>query len=503
MDEFDFVIVGGGTAGCVLAARLSENPDVQVLLLEAGAAVGPSIMDDPSSWGKLKGTSVDWDDYTTFQPGTGAQHSWSHGKVLGGSSSINAMMHIRGHRSSYDVWEEAGAVGWNYDELLPFFKRSEHAPGRDPAYRGMHGPMTVAADQDPDPLWDAVYEAATTLGYPAVGDLNDGNDYGVSWGERNVVQGKRQSAAAAYLEPALDRPNLVTLTEAHVYQLVLQGSRCRRVRIKHHGELREIGVRAETILAAGAIGSPHLLLLSGIGPAAQLRALGIEVHEDLACVGANLHDHGLSAIGYAAARPRKVSTYARRPTIRVRGEAGLSDLQIFPVAAVIHPRWSTGSENGFSMAFSAMAPLSRGSLRLESADPAARPIIDPAYLSDERDLASLVHGLRIARRLLQSSELDEYRGEELLPGAHVESDHDCQEYIRRSLASFYHPVGTCKLGPASDPAAVVDLQLRVHGVDNLRVVDASVIPSIPSANTNATVLAIAERAVSWIGQGRG
>lgn len=500
MRAFDFVIVGAGTAGCVLAARLSEESNAEVLLLEAGAATGPEFLKDPAAWPKLAHTSVDWDDETTLQAGTGAVHPSARGKVLGGSSSINGMTHLRGHRSSYDAWEAAGAEGWNYDELLPFFQRSEHAPGRDPAYRGLQGPMTVTTGQEPDQLWTAVFDAAVEAGHVPVADLNDANRVGVSWAERNVVNGLRQSAADAYLDPVLDRSNLSVLTDAHVHKLIVDGHRCRGVRFFRDGQLEDVHARQQVVLAAGAIGSPQLLLLSGIGPSAELRDLDIEVRIDLPGVGFNLQDHARSTIPYLAARDVVVNTFARRPMIRVRGENTHSDLQIFPVDSVMHSRSVRGSENGYTMVFSATAPLSRGSVRLASADPEAKPYIDPAYLRNNHDLDSMVRGFRLSRQIGESAALNDWRREEFAPGASTVNDRDCRDHIRRSLGSFHNPVGTCRLGPGSDSETVVDLELRVHGIDNLRVVDASVIPIIPSANTNATVLAVAERGAELIGK---
>lgn len=498
MRSFDFVIVGAGTAGCVLAARLSEEPNAEVLLLEAGAATGPAFMKDPASWPKLAHTSVDWDDETTWQAGTGAVHPAARGKVLGGSSSINAMTHLRGHRSSYDAWEAAGAEGWNYDELLPFFQRSEHAPGRDPTYRGLHGPMTVTTGQQPDPLWTAVFEAAVEAGHLPVPDLNDANRVGVSWGERNVINGRRQSAADGYLEPALGRPNLSVLTDAHVHNLIVNGHRCRGVRFYRDGQFEDVHARQQVVLAAGAIGSPQLLLLSGIGPSAELRNLGIDVRIDLPGVGANLQDHTRSTISYLSPRDVAPSIDARRPTIRVRSDTSHSDLQIFPVGSVMHSRSVRGGGNGYTIVFSATAPLSRGSVRLASADPEAKLYIDPAYLKNNHDLENMVRGLRLSRQIGESAPLADWRGEEIAPGASTVNDRDCREYIRRSLGSFHHPVGTCRLGPDSE--AVVDVDLRVRGIDNLRVADASIIPIIPSANTHATVLAVAERGAELIGK---
>lgn len=505
--SFDFIVVGGGTAGCVLAARLSQDSGTRVLLLEAGAAEPTSHMADPAAWFMLAGTSVDWAYETVPQPGTdNAVHPWPRGKVLGGSSGINGMMHVRGHRASFDVWEGLGATGWNYDALLPFFKRSERVVGADPAYRGQAGPMEIVPQPVTEPLWEACHLAAVQAGHPHNDDSNAAAAVGVCWHENNIVDGVRQSAADAYLTPITGRANLTVVADAHAQRLLIEHSTCRGVEYSHAGQLQTAFADREVVLSAGVIGSPQLLLLSGLGPGQHLRDLGIEVLADLPGVGANLHDHPKSEVAYTATRPARTSRYARKPLVSrcarkplvlTRTEpAAAPDLQMIFIDFPLHPRFTPGAEDGYSVIFSLMTPASRGYLRLASADPQQAPLIDPNYLAEESDQRRMVASLRLAREIGAANALAGWRDTELSPGPEAQSDDALLTHLRRSVSTYYHPVGTCKIG--SDAMSVVDPQLRVHGITNLRVADASVMPSIVSGNTNAAVLAIAERAAHLI-----
>jgi choline dehydrogenase len=318
VESFDYVVIGGGTAGSVLASRLSEDPQIRVVLLEAGAAEGPEEMSSPNAVAAagLWGSSVDWAYSTTPQMGTdGTVHAWPRGKVLGGSSSINGMVHLRGHRSSYDAWEERGATGWNFDALLPYLQRSEQTEGRDPSVRGTDGPMRIEEGPAASPLAQALYQAALEAGYPESPDGNGAQAEGVSWTEVNVVSGKRQSAADAYLRPVMSRPNLTVITNAHVQRLLLDGVRCQGAEYAIGDDVHTVRGDRDVVLSAGAIGSPQILMLSGIGPAAHLQDVGIPVRADLPGVGGNLHDQPLTWVSYSSRNPAAVGL---PPRCRVR-----------------------------------------------------------------------------------------------------------------------------------------------------------------------------------------
>jgi choline dehydrogenase len=500
MHEYDFVVVGAGTAGSVVASRLSERSDVRVLLLEAGPAEGPEMMSVPAAWPALMRGEVDWGYTTVAQRGLGGSAMpYPRGKVLGGSSSINGMVHLRGHRSAFDAWEAAGAKGWGYDDLLPYFRRSERTEGRDTHYRGVDGPMTPRPAATVHPGARACYEGFRECGYPVSVDLNGADAEGATFHEFTAVDGVRQSAADAYLRPFLDRPNLTVITDALVRRLVLSGSRCTGVQYTLGGEPRTAEAAEEVVLCAGAIGSPHLLMLSGVGPADALRAQGLEVVVDLPGVGANLSDHPMGVVVYSAARPMPEGVNNHADVVAaLRTDPALSapDIQVGFGDLPFTPPGMVGPHNGFTIAYVLLAPCSRGAVRLVSSDPETAPSIDPALLADERDVAGMLAGLRVAREIGGSRALAGWREEEVLPGTAVNDVAELRAFMSRSVGTQFHPVGTCRMG--TDTTAVTDLHLRLHGIDGLRVVDASVMPSLPAANTNASVLAIAERAADII-----
>lgn len=483
-----------------MAARLSEDPAARVLVLEAGPACGPEAVSIPRAWPTLTGSEVDWGYVTVEQPGlAGAALPYPLGKMLGGSSSINAMIHVRADRSSYDAWAAGGAPGWSYEDLLPYFRCTEQAAGRDPRYRGTQGPMRPLRATNIHPVGRVLAEALEQLGYPVADDLNGGDREGVSWAELSVVDGVRQSAADGYLRPVLDRPTLTVVTDARVRSLTVSGTRCTGVKYSLDGELRSADAACEVILCAGAIGSPHLLQLSGIGPADALRHHGIDVVLDVPGVGDNLADHPLGGVVYTPAEPMPAgSNNHGRVLAALRTDAALSapDIQLLFIDVPFTQPTLSVPPDGYTIAFSALRPHSRGSVTLVSNDPEVDPVIDPGLMTDERDMRTMLTALRLTREIGASEAFAEWRKDEALPGATVRTEEQERVYLRHSTGSYHHPVGTCRLG--TDERSVTDVELRVRGIEGLRVADASVIPSIPAANTNATVLAIAERAAAII-----
>jgi choline dehydrogenase-like flavoprotein len=525
--EFDYLIVGGGSAGCVLAARLSEDPAVSVALLEAGPADKSVLIHCPAGLALLAQTGqANWAFETVPQPGLGGRRGYQpRGKVLGGSSSVNAMVYIRGQAEDYDAWAAEGNPGWAWADVLPWFRRAENNERGADAFHGSGGPLNVKDLTTPNRFGPVFVQAAVEAGYAANADFNGARQEGAGMYQVTHRNGERCSAAKAYLTPVLGRPNLTVLTGAQTTRILLEGRRAVGVEARIGGATKLLRARAEVLLAAGALQSPQVLMLSGIGPAEHLRTLGIAVQHDLPGVGRNLHDHvdvvqvfdaphltelfGLSLSG-AVNAIKGIFEWRRQRTgmlttnfaeagafIRSRPEEPRPDLQLhFVIGKLVDHGRKTVFGHGYSCHVCVLRPKSRGSVTLASADPSAPPLIDPNFLGERDDLDRLVRGFKAMRRILAQPALAGHRGRELAASAAAQSDAEIEAFIRSHADTIYHPVGSCRMGPG--PLDVVDAELRVHGVQGLRVVDASIMPSVVSGNTNAPTIMIAEKIADQI-----
>lgn len=519
---YDYIIIGAGSAGCVVAARLSENNRNRVLLLEAGRPDRKPEVRIPVAFGKLFHSELDWDYRTEPEQATANRALyWPRGKMLGGSSSMNAMMYVRGHRNDYDQWRQLGNEGWGFDDVLPYFKRSENfsGTGGDPASHGHDGELHVASLRSPNPLTAAFIAAGEQLGLRRNDDVNGPTQDGIGLTHVTQRNGARCSAADAFLRPALRRANLRVETDCQVQRISFEGNRAAGVVYARNGEMIEAKAAREIILCAGAIGSPQLLMLSGVGPASALRALGIEIVADRPGVGQNLQDHLSVAVTCACRQPitlagaeslANLARYLllrRGPLtsnvaealgfIRTRGDLAAPDIELLlaPTFFMEH-----GAKNpkghGFTVGVILLRPQSSGAITVKSGDPGAPPAIRPNYLAAPADLAALIAGVRFARKLIAAAPFDPYRGAEVWPGEATQSDEEIGAFVRERAETLYHPVGTCRMG--SDARAVVDERLRVHGVTGLRVVDASIMPTIIGGHTNAAAVMIGERGAAFI-----
>ena len=503
-DRFDYVIVGAGAAGSVLASRLTEHPGVSVLVLEAGGPDDDPRIHQPSSFRELPGSDLDWRLSTEPEARLADRRiPWPRGKVWGGSGSLSAMVYVRGHPSDFERWREMGNEGWAYEDVLPYFRKAENQERGPSRHHGTGGPHNVADPRYVPSIALAFVASATELGFARTEDFNGESSQGVGLFQLNQKNGERHSTSAAYLRPALNRSNLRLESHARAVRVLFEGTRARGVRYLRDGRVHESLATREVVLAAGAVGSPHLLLLSGVGPREHLRELGIELVRDLPGVGGNLQDHPRVAITYRSRLPLGPTSAAEQERVlldyHVKREGPLSSNGVgaglfvafgegeAPDCEVI---LSTSPQQGtFSLHAVLLHPQSRGTIRLAASDATRPPLIRANYLADERDEAGLARGLALARRLAASSALAAYRGEGVgLPGAGTEA---VARYIRENATTFYHPVGTCRMGV--DVLAVVDPELRVRGLAGLRVIDASVIPTIVSGATHAATVMIAEK----------
>ena len=529
--SYDYVIVGAGSAGCTLANRLTENRDVRVLLLEAGGWDRHPFVRLPLGWGKiLLSRMYDWGYDTEPEPTLGGRRiEVTRGKVIGGSSTINAMAYVRGNRADYDRWASYGLTDWSYSGVLPYFRKQESWEGGASPYRGADGPLSTRRSLYQDPLVDAYLEAAQTCGYAFNDDYNGAEQDGFARMQMTIRRGRRDSAASAYLRPALSRRNLTVAVRCHCTRIVLKNGRAAGIEFVDNGQRRTVAAEREIILSAGTINSPQILMLSGIGPADELKRHGIKTEINLPGVGRNLQDHAAALLVYGR---KDVSPLLRNMRIDrltvglARGFAlgsgfatdlpggitafvksgpgePIPNIQLLFVSGSLAatpylPPFKQPFADSFACRIVLLRPESRGAITLASSNPLEHPRIKQSLLTAARDWRKLCDGIKIFRDLAPSTALAHFVAREMGPGPDVTNDQQLEAYTRKTAVTAHHPTGTCRMGPSSDPGAVVDSRLRVFGVEGLRVIDASVFPDLVGGNINAPVVMIAEKAADII-----
>ncbi len=520
---YDFIIVGAGSSGCVLANRLSENPSNRVLLLEAGGKDLNPMIHLPIMCGALFPLPLNnWHFNSEPDPNLENRKIFiPRGKTLGGSSSINGMVYIRGHKRDYDIWRQLGCEGWSYDDVLPYFKKLENHIERDDEFHGKKGPLKVTRSHTKNELFDAFIEAGKSAGYPFTDDFNGAEQEGFGRYDFSIFNGRRQSTAVAYLKPIKKRRNLEVITDAHVKKIIFEGNKATGIEYERIGESIKVKAKREIIISAGAINSPAILQHSGLGDGNELRRLGINVVKNIPGVGQNLQDHVAVYVQHLCKKPITIRSmfkphvapfallqavlFKSGPAaaftleggafVKTRKDLEMPDVQ-FHFLPGLGPNMGGMSKHGFFSNICCLRPNSRGSVKIGPSASGKSPMIFTNFLSEESDVNCIIAGVKILRNVFSQKIFDSLRGEEQTPGPEIKSDEDLGKWIRATAETIYHPVGTCKMG--NDEHSVVDPKLKVHGIENLRVADASIMPTLVGGNTNAPSIMIGEKAAELI-----